>query len=35
MDNEKPVLEQMTEMMADAAHATKEAAKKAVKRSKR
>jgi hypothetical protein len=28
MDDEKPVLEQMTDMMVDAAHATKEAAKK-------
>ena len=32
MEDEKPVLEQMTDMMAEAAHVTKEAAKKAVKK---
>jgi hypothetical protein len=29
VDDEKPVLEQMTDTMAEAAHVTKEAAKKA------
>jgi hypothetical protein len=28
MEDEKPVLEQMTDMMAEAAHVTKETAKK-------
>jgi hypothetical protein len=35
MDDEKPVLEKMTDMMADAAHATKEVAKSAVKKVKK
>src|ERR1700681_2502157 len=35
MEDEKPVLEQMTNMMAEAAHVTKEAAKKAVKKAKK
>ena len=35
MDDEKPVLEQMTDMMAGAAHVTKEAAKKAVRKVKK
>jgi hypothetical protein len=35
MEDEKPVLEQMTDMVAEAAHVTKEAAKKAVKKVKK
>ena len=35
MEDEKPVLEQMTDMMAGAAQVTKEAAKKAVKKVKK
>jgi hypothetical protein len=35
MDDQKPLLEQMTDVVVDAAHATKEAAKTAVKKVKR
>jgi hypothetical protein len=35
MEDEKPVLEQMTDMVVEAAHVTKEAAKKAVKKVKK
>ena len=35
MEGDKPILEQMTDMMADAAHATKTAAKSAVRKVKK